>query len=179
MVGVFGMFAGNMPVTLAELAKYVFRSRAGGYGALSSIVAGGPLLGSIDQHLGPQVGLFITGAVPGVVIASVGVRLALLRRPASAAAPLISTWRARARAPQRSAPDYRRTNGDPRAVGGFNARPSGTAAGVRRRGDQGTCPDRHRPVCRRSHAASPGRAQASTLFAGSTRSAARAPETSG
>ena len=177
MVGVFGMFAGNMPVTLAALAKYVFRSGAGGYGALSSIVAGGalvgalltatgwprlrwvvgaglgvasldmiasaissqlafsvlllfigactmtmlassnsivqttagdhirgrvmsvyllvyllcaaaggPLLGSIDQHLGPQVGLFITGAVPGIVIASVGVRLALLRRAASAAA---------------------------------------------------------------------------------------------
>jgi MFS family permease len=177
MVGVFGMFAGNLPVTLAALAKYVFRSGAGGYGALSSIVAGGalvgalltatgwprlrwvvgaglgvasldmiasaissqlafsvlllfigactmtmlassnsivqttaddhirgrvmsvyllvyllcaaaggPLLGSIDQHLGPQVGLFITGAVPGVVIAAVGVRLALLRRAASTAA---------------------------------------------------------------------------------------------
>ena len=177
MVGVFGMFAGNMPVTLAALAKYVFRSGAGGYGVLSSIVAGGalvgalltatgwprlrwvvsaglgvasldmiasaissqlafsvlllfigactmtmlassnsivqttagdhirgrvmsvyllvyllcaaaggPLLGSIDQHLGPQVGLFITGAVPGVVIASVGVRLARLRRAASTAA---------------------------------------------------------------------------------------------
>jgi len=177
MVGVFGMFAGNMPVTLAALAKYVFRSGAGGYGALSSIVAGGalvgalltatgwprlrwvvsaglgvasldmiasaissqlafsvlllfigactmtmlassnsivqttagdhirgrvmsvyllvyllcaaaggPLLGSIDQHLGPQVGLFITGAVPGVVIAAVGVRLTLLRRAASTAA---------------------------------------------------------------------------------------------
>ena len=176
MVGVFGMFAGNMPVTLAALAKYVFRSGAGGYGVLSSIVAGGalvgalltatgwprlrwvvgaglgvasldmiasavssqlafsvlllfigactmtmlassnsivqttagdhirgrvmsvyllvyllcaaaggPLLGSIDQHLGPQVGLFITGAVPGVVIASVGGRLALLRRAASTA----------------------------------------------------------------------------------------------
>ena len=177
MVGIFGMFAGNMPVTLAALAKYVFRSGAGGYGALSSIVAGGalvgalltatgwprlrwvvgaglgvasldmiasaissqlafsvlllfigactmtmlassnsivqttagdhirgrvmsvyllvyllcaaaggPLLGSIDQHLGPRAGLFITGAVPGVVIAAVGVRLALLRRAASAAA---------------------------------------------------------------------------------------------
>lgn len=177
MVGVFGMFAGNMPVTLAALARYVFRSGAGGYGALSSAVAGGalagalltatgwprlrwvvgaglgvasldmiasaissqlafsvlllfigactmamlassnsivqttagdhirgrvmsvyllvyllcaaaggPLLGSIDQHLGPQAGLFITGAVPGVVIASVGVRLALLRRAAPAAA---------------------------------------------------------------------------------------------
>jgi MFS family permease len=171
MVGIFGMFAGNMPVTLAALAKYVFRSGAGGYGALASIVAagalvgalltatgwprlrwvvgaglavasldmiastissqivfsvvllfvgvftmtmlassnsivqitagdhirgrvmsvyllvyllsaaiGGPLLGSIDQHLGPRVGLFITGAVPGTVIGSVGIRLALLSR---------------------------------------------------------------------------------------------------
>ena len=177
MVGVFGMFAGNMPVTLAALAKFVFRSGAGGYGALASIVAagalvgalltatgwprlrwvvgaglavasldmiasaissqlvfsvvllfigvftmtmlassnsivqitagdhirgrvmsvyllvyllsaaiGGPLLGSIDQHLGPRVGLFITGAVPGIVIGLVGVRLALLRRGVSAGA---------------------------------------------------------------------------------------------
>ena len=174
MVGVFGMFAGNMPVTLAALAKFVFRSGAGGYGALASIVAagalvgalltatgwprlrwvvgaglavasldmiasaissqlvfsavllfigvftmtmlassnsivqitagdnirgrvmsvyllvyllsaaiGGPLLGSVDQHLGPQVGLFITGAVPGIVIGAVGVRLALLSRGTS------------------------------------------------------------------------------------------------
>ena len=177
MVGIFGMFAGNMPVTLAALAKYVFRSGAGGYGALSSIVAagalagalltatgwprlrwvvgaglavasldmiasalssqvafsvlllfigaftmtmlassnsivqvtagdhirgrvmsvyllvyllcaaiGGPLLGSVDQHLGPQAGLFITGAVPGLVIGAVGVRLALLARAAPARA---------------------------------------------------------------------------------------------
>ena len=173
MVGIFGMFSGNLPVTLAALAKYVFRSGAGGYGALSSIVAagaligalvtasgwprlrwvvgsglavasldmiasavssqvafsalllligvftmtmlassnsivqitagdhirgrvmsvyflvylvsaavGGPLLGSIDQHLGPRFGLFLTGAVPGVVIGAVGIRLALLSRPA-------------------------------------------------------------------------------------------------
>ena len=173
MAGVFGMFAGNLPVTLAALAKYVFRSGAGGYGALASITAagalagalltaagwprlrwvvasglavasldmiasavssqlafsvlllfvgvftmtmlassnsivqttagdhirgrvmsvyllvylvcaaaGGPLLGAIDQHLGPQVGLFVTGAVPGTVIALVGVRLAVLSRRA-------------------------------------------------------------------------------------------------
>jgi MFS family permease len=177
MVGVFGMFAGNMPVTLAALAKYTFKSGAGGYGAFASIMAagalggalltaagwprlrwvvaaglgvatldmiastvtsqlafsvlllfigtctmtmlassnsivqitagdhirgrvmsvylltflvaaaaGGPLLGAIDQHLGPRVGLFITGVVPGTVIALVGVRLALLRRGAAAAA---------------------------------------------------------------------------------------------
>jgi MFS family permease len=177
MIGVFGMFAGNMPVTLAALAKYTFKSGAGGYGAFASIMAagalggalltaagwprlrwvvaaglgvatldmiastitsqlafsvlllfigtctmtmlassnsivqitagdhirgrvmsvylltflvsaavGGPLLGAIDQHLGPRIGLFITGAVPGTVIALVGIRLALLRRDAIAAA---------------------------------------------------------------------------------------------
>jgi hypothetical protein len=53
---------------------------------LLSAAVGGPLLGSIDQHLGPQVGLFITGAVPGAVIGSVGIRLALLSRGASARA---------------------------------------------------------------------------------------------
>jgi MFS family permease len=53
---------------------------------LLSAAVGGPLLGSIDQHLGPRVGLFITGAVPGLVIGAVGVRLALLRRAAPAAA---------------------------------------------------------------------------------------------
>jgi MFS family permease len=53
---------------------------------LVSAAVGGPLLGSIDQHLGPRVGLFLTGAVPGIVIFSVGVRLALLRRRTSAAA---------------------------------------------------------------------------------------------
>lgn len=180
MIGVFGMFAGNLPVTLAALARYAFRSGAGGYGALTSIVAagsllgalltatrwarlrrvvgsglvvasldmiaspissqfvfsvlllligvftmtmlassnsivqitagdhirgrvmsvyflvflisaaiGGPLLGSVDQHLGPRVGLFVTGAVPGIVIGSVGIRLALLSRgsPAGTAPP--------------------------------------------------------------------------------------------
>jgi hypothetical protein len=53
---------------------------------LISAAVGGPLLGAIDQHLGPQAGLFITGAVPGTVIAAVGARLALLSRAALAAA---------------------------------------------------------------------------------------------
>jgi MFS family permease len=197
MVGIFGMFSGNLPVTLAALAKYVFRSGAGGYGALSSIVAagaligalltasgwprlrwvvgsglavagldmiasvvsnqvafsalllligvftmtmlassnsivqitagdhirgrvmsvyflvylvsaavGGPLLGSIDQHLGPQFGLFLTGAVPGVVIGAVGIRLALLSR---------GTPRGRAPAPAHPAPAHPAPAGeDPR-----------------------------------------------------------------
>jgi hypothetical protein len=47
---------------------------------LLSAAIGGPLLGSIDQHLGPRVGLFITGAAPGIVIGSVGLRLAWLSR---------------------------------------------------------------------------------------------------
>jgi MFS family permease len=176
MVGVFGLFSGNMQVTLAAFAKYVFRSGAGGYGTLASVIAagsvigalltamgwarlrwvvgcglavagldmiasqvpsriafsalllligifsmmmlassnsivqitaadairgrvmsvyfmvflisaaiGGPLIGSIDQHLGPRVGLLIIGAAPGVVIGSVGIRLALLSRGSSAA----------------------------------------------------------------------------------------------
>jgi MFS family permease len=171
MVGVFGMFAGNMQVTLAALAKYVFRTGAGGYGTLASVMAvgslagalltatglprlrwvaqcglavaaldviasqvpgqlafsalllaigvfsmmmlasantvvqvtagdhirgrvmsvyfmvyllsaavGGPLIGAIDQHLGPRVGLFIIGVVPGTVIGLVSLRLALLSR---------------------------------------------------------------------------------------------------
>jgi MFS family permease len=50
---------------------------------LLSAAIGGPLLGSIDQHLGPRVGLFITGAVPGIVIGLVGIRLARLSRRSS------------------------------------------------------------------------------------------------
>jgi MFS family permease len=54
---------------------------------LLSAAAGGPLIGSIDQHLGPRVGLLIIGAVPGTVIGLVGLRLALLtRRPRDAPA---------------------------------------------------------------------------------------------
>jgi MFS family permease len=52
---------------------------------LISAAIGGPLIGSIDQHLGPRAGLLIIGAAPGVVIGSVGIRLALLSRGSSAA----------------------------------------------------------------------------------------------
>jgi MFS family permease len=176
MVGVFGMFTTNMQVTLAAFAKFVFRSGAGGYGTLASIIAvgsligalltatgwprlrwvvgcglavacldmiasqvtsrivfsglllligvfsmtmlassnsivqttaadhirgrvmsvyflvfllsaasGGPLIGLIEQHLGPRVGLFIIGAVPGIVLGSVGIRLAVATRATSTA----------------------------------------------------------------------------------------------
>ena len=168
LVGVFGMFTINLPVTLAAYARTVFHSGPSGYGLLSSIVAvgslsgvlisarrsrtrmrglagmclvlaaleilvgtapnewsfclllgavggatlllltsansmvqiaahdavrgrvmsvyplvfigsgalGGPLLGGIDQHLGPQVGMLLAGAVPGLVTAVVAVKLA-------------------------------------------------------------------------------------------------------
>lgn len=177
MVGVFGMFSTNMQVTLAAFAKFVFRTGAGGYGTLASVVAvgsligalltaaawprlrwvvgcglavsvleiiaagisdrlvfsglllligmfsmamlaasnsivqttaadqirgrvmsvyfmvflisaatGGPVIGTIEQHLGPRVGLLIIGVVPGAVIGLVGIRLAVLSRRAAARA---------------------------------------------------------------------------------------------
>ena len=47
LVGVFGMFTINLPVTLAAYAKTVFHSGAGGYGLLSSVVAVGSLGGAL------------------------------------------------------------------------------------------------------------------------------------
>jgi MFS family permease len=77
---------------------------------LLSAAIGGPLLGSIDQHLGPRVGLFITGAVPGIVIGLVGIRLALLSRRSSPAWPIPSRP-ARARALRRPAANARTPGG--------------------------------------------------------------------
>jgi MFS family permease len=171
LAGVFGMFTGNLPVTLAAYAKSVFHSGPGGYGLLSAVVAvgsitgallsarlrrtglgtligfgaalaaidmlsaavpgqamlcllllpigactlllltatnstvqvaahdairgrvmgiyllvfiggaaiGGPLLGLIDQHLGPRDGMFLAGAVPAVATALIAARLATRR----------------------------------------------------------------------------------------------------
>ncbi|HEX6501310.1 MAG TPA: MFS transporter [Micromonosporaceae bacterium] len=168
LVGVFGMFTTNLPVTLAAYAKTAFHAGAGGYGLLSSTVAvgsligalisarrprtrlrglvticfalaaleilaslapnqwifrlflsavgattllllisansmvqlaapdgirgrvmgvyllvfigsgalGGPLVGGIDQHLGPRFGMFLAGAVPALTAAVVAVKLA-------------------------------------------------------------------------------------------------------
>jgi MFS family permease len=177
MAGVFGMFSGNTQVTLSAFAKFVFRSGAGGYGALSSILAagalagalltargwprlpwivwsglgvacldmidsqvpgqlafsaillfvgmctmmmlasantvvqttaadhirgrvmsvyfmvyltsaaiGGPLIGWINQNVGPRSALLLIGAVPGTVIGLVGLRLVALSRATAAAA---------------------------------------------------------------------------------------------
>jgi MFS family permease len=47
LVGVFGMFTMNLPVTLAAYAKSVFHSGPSGYGLLSSIVAIGSLAGAL------------------------------------------------------------------------------------------------------------------------------------
>ncbi|NJC72967.1 MFS transporter [Planosporangium thailandense] len=168
LVGVFGMFTSNLPVTLAVYAKTVFQSGPGGYGLLNSVVAlgslggalvstrrtrarlrelvgtclilatlemlaaaapdrwsyclflvavgaatlllytsansmvqlaaddsirgrvmgvylvvfigggalGGPLLGSIDQHFGPRIGMLLAGAVPAVATVLVALKLA-------------------------------------------------------------------------------------------------------
>jgi MFS family permease len=167
LVGAFGLFTINLPVTLAAYAKTVFHSGASGYGMLSSAVAlgsiggalistrwaktrlrtlagfgallsvlevlaaaapgqwsysvmliavgaatlllltsanssvqlaahdsirgrvmgvyllvfigsgalGGPLLGSIDQHLGPRVGMLLAGLVPAIVTIVVALKL--------------------------------------------------------------------------------------------------------
>jgi MFS family permease len=168
LVGVFGLFSINLPVTLAAYAKTEFHSGASGYGLLSSAVAlgsvagalisarrtrtrlrglvtiggfacamlvvastmtaqwaylmvlvsvgtatllfltsanstvqlaaddtirgrvmgvyllvfigsgaaGGPLLGAVDQHLGPQFGMLLAGLVPAMAIIAVAFKLA-------------------------------------------------------------------------------------------------------
>lgn len=47
LVGVFGVFTGNLSVTLAVYAKSVYDSGPGGYGFLSATVAVGSLLGAL------------------------------------------------------------------------------------------------------------------------------------
>lgn len=47
LVGVFGIFTGNLTVTLAVYAKSVYDSGPGGYGFLSATVAVGSLLGAL------------------------------------------------------------------------------------------------------------------------------------
>jgi MFS family permease len=168
LVGVFGMFTINLPVTLAAYAKTVFHSGPSGYGLLSSVAAigslagalisarrsrtrlrglagtclvlaalemlaatapdrwsyclflaavgaatlllltsansmvqlaahdsirgrvmsvyllvfigsgalGGPLLGTIDQHLGPRIGMLLAGAIPAVATILIALKLA-------------------------------------------------------------------------------------------------------
>ena len=168
LVGVFGMFTANLPVTLAAYARSVFHSGAAGYGWLNATVAvgsltgalisarrarttlrslvvvggvlasvemaaaavpneigfgilllvigattlllltsanatvqtaahdgirgrvmgmyllvfigsaaiGGPLLGSADEHLGPRIGMLLSGAVPAIATVFVGAKVA-------------------------------------------------------------------------------------------------------
>lgn len=47
MVGVFGMFSINLPVTLAAYARWEFHSGASGYGLLTSAVAVGSVTGAL------------------------------------------------------------------------------------------------------------------------------------
>lgn len=47
LVGVFGVFTVNLPVTLAAYSKTVFHGGAGGYGMLSSVLAVGSLTGAL------------------------------------------------------------------------------------------------------------------------------------
>lgn len=47
LVGVFGIFTGNLAVTLAVYAKSVFDTGPGGYGLLSGIVAVGSVVGAL------------------------------------------------------------------------------------------------------------------------------------
>jgi MFS family permease len=57
LVGVFGMFTANLPVTLAAYAKTVFHSGPGGYGLLSAIVAAGSLTGALVSARRPRARL--------------------------------------------------------------------------------------------------------------------------
>jgi MFS family permease len=88
-VSVFLLFIGMFSMMMLASSNSVVQTTAADHirGRVMSVyflafqacdAVGGPLLGSIDQHLGPRVGLFLTGAVPGIVIGSVGIRLALL-----------------------------------------------------------------------------------------------------
>jgi MFS family permease len=53
---------------------------------LTSAAIGGPLIGWINQNVGPRSALLLIGAVPGTVIGLVGLRLVALSRATAAAA---------------------------------------------------------------------------------------------
>jgi MFS family permease len=70
LVGVFGMFTANPPVTLAAYAKSVFHSGPGGYGLLSAIVAVGSLTGALISARRPRARLrtlLVSGSLLAVV----------------------------------------------------------------------------------------------------------------
>jgi MFS family permease len=66
LVGVFGMFTANLPVTLAAYARSVFHSGPSGYGWLSATVAVGSLTGALISARRTRTtlrGLVIVGGV--------------------------------------------------------------------------------------------------------------------
>ncbi len=72
LVGVFGMFSINLPVTLAAYAKTEFHSGASGYGLLASAVALGSIFGALTSARGGRVRLralvLICASACGVMI---------------------------------------------------------------------------------------------------------------
>jgi len=70
LVGVFGMFTANLPVTLAAYAKLVFHSGPSGYGWLNATVAVGSLTGALISARGARTTLR-TLVIVGAVLSSV------------------------------------------------------------------------------------------------------------
>ena len=67
LVGVFGMFTANLPVTLAAYAKSVFHSGPAGYGWLNATVAVGSLTGALISARGARTTLRTLVVVGGVL----------------------------------------------------------------------------------------------------------------
>jgi MFS family permease len=57
LVGAYGMFTANLPVTLAAYAKFVFHSGPSGYGLLSTLVAVGSIAGALISARQPRTRL--------------------------------------------------------------------------------------------------------------------------
>lgn len=109
LVGAFGMFTANLPVTLAAYAKSVFHSGPGGYGLLSAIVAIGSLSGALISARRPRARLrtlimlgavlatleMLAAAAPGprtfsIVLLPLGAATLLLLTSANSAVQLAS-----------------------------------------------------------------------------------------
>jgi MFS family permease len=67
LVGVFGMFTANLPVTLAAYAKSVFHSGPAGYGWLNATVAVGSLTGALISARRARTTLRMLVVVGGVL----------------------------------------------------------------------------------------------------------------
>jgi MFS family permease len=67
LVGCFGLFTMNLPVTLAAFANSVFHSGPSGYGLLSSVVAAGSLTGAIVSARRTSTRLRALAATAGVL----------------------------------------------------------------------------------------------------------------